>query len=124
MAYADKRRVANFDIKVADMASAPADNTDLFSILIPAGREVEVYAFKADVRVASGSGDTMELCLADNTVLATVDLATAGIVSSAATFPLRVAPLASATKLKLRTNGAMGATSDITFEVHLLEPGV
>lgn len=127
MSYAYKRRVATFDLKTADMAGAPADNTDLFSIIIPAGREIEIYAFKADIRLAAGASSTLELCDASNNVLAQVATSATGIVSdTTTTFPVRFrnSSTSAATKLKLRVNGTFDTTTDATFEVHLEEPGV
>lgn len=126
--YSGQRRVATFDLKTADMASSGgyADNTDLFSIIVPANREISIYALKADVRLAGGAGSKIELVDSSNTVLASVATSATGIVTdSTSDFPLTFTnDTTSATKLKLRVDGSLDSTTDLTVEVHLDEPGV
>lgn len=118
------RRVATFDLKTADMASTPADNADLFSIIVPKNRTINIYNLKADVRAAAGSGCTVELTDASNVVLCEVAIDATGIVSTADTVPVKFTNTAATdTKLKLRVNGSLDTTTDVTFEVHLTEPG-
>lgn len=127
--YPDRRSIFTFDIKTADMAGAPADNTDLFSILVPKGLEVEIQGFAAHVRLASDDlTDSIELVKEDNTILAVCLVGATGKISAknatstgAAVFPIRVAPQSTTglSLLKLRTNGALDATTDATFQVSI-----
>lgn len=127
MSYADQSRIFSFDIKTADMAGAIANDTDLFSILIPAGREVEVQGMYAHVRAASDGADFIELVKEDNTVICKVPLQNTGKVEAVdgsgadISFPQRVAPQSSSalSLLKLRSDGATDATTDATIQVHI-----
>ena len=126
--YTDKIAVISFDLKTADMAAPPGDNTDLFSILIPTSREIEVQAMRAHVRLASDGADFIELVKENNTVITKVALVATGKVSgvnsdgtTATTFPQRVAAQSTTavSLLKLRTDGALDATTEVTVQVHL-----
>ena len=128
MAYADKPKTFSFDMKTADMAAAPGDNVDLFSIVIPANREVEIQGMNASVRLASDGADFIELVKDDNTVICKVALQTTGLKaavnsdgSTATTFPQRVAPQSTSalSSLKFRTDGALDATTDVTVQVDI-----
>ena len=123
MSYADKIRVASFDLKTADMAGTPADNADLFAILIPANREVEIYGFQGLVRLAGAASSKMELCDASSNLLAAISVASTGVQKDTTrTFPIRYKAGTSDTYLKLRVDGTLDATTDVTFEVLLSEP--
>ncbi len=125
MGYADRPQLVTFDFKTADMAGAVVDNTDLFAIVIPAGKEVEIQSMAAYVRLASDGADFVELCKEDNTVIAKVSLASTGAKSAlqtdgttAQTFPQKVAPQSTtaAKVLKLRTDGATDTSTDVTVQ--------
>lgn len=126
--YSDQRAVLCFDLKTADMAGTPADNTDLFSFIVPAGKEIEIQGFRADVRLAGAASSTIELVKNDNTVLCEVKVSSTGMVSAvnagtstATTFPIRVAPQSTTVlkNLKLRVNGTLDATTDVGFQIHV-----
>ena len=128
MSYTDKIAVISFDLKTADMAAAPGDNVDLFSIIIPANRETEIQGMRADVRLASDGADFIELVKSDNTVISKIALVSTGQKSgvnsdgtTATTFPQRIAPQSTtvASVLKLRTDGALDATTDVTVQIHI-----
>lgn len=128
MAYADKPKVFCFNVNTADSAGAIADNTDVFGIVIPANREIEIQAVYADVRAASDGADFIELVNEANTVLCKVALQTTGLKSAVAsdgttatTFPIRVAPQSTSalSKLKLRTDGATDTSTDVSVQVHI-----
>lgn len=126
MAYPDKPKAFSFNVSTADSAALIADNTDVFNIIIPAGREIEVQAMNAAVRAASDGADFIELVLDDNTVLCKIALQTTGLKSAvaadgttASTFPIRVAPQSTTalSSLKLRTDGATDTSTDVTVQV-------
>jgi hypothetical protein len=128
MSYTHGKETFSFDIKTADMAGAISDNTDLFSIIIPANREIQVQNMNADVRLASDGADFIELCKEDNTVIAKVALQTTGLKSAvqsdgstAQTFPQTVAPQSTTalSKLKLRSDGATDTSTDVTIQVEI-----
>lgn len=129
MGYQNKQ-ILTFDLKTADMAGAVADNTDLFHIVIPAAREVEILGMNAYVRLASDTAtDSIELCLEDSTVKCQVVIGATGAVGAksvsdqavAATFPIRIAPQSTTAlkTLKLRSNGATDVTTDVTVQIEL-----
>lgn len=124
----DKAETLHFNVNTADTAAAIADNTDLFGVIIPAGREIEIQAMTADVRAASDGADFIELVLADNTVLCKVALQTTGLKSAvladgttAATFPIRVAPQSATalSKIKLRSDGQTDTSTDVTVQLRV-----
>ena len=128
MSYADKMVVVNHFIKTADMAAAPSDNDDLFHIMVPAGREVEIQAVLGYVAAASDGADFVELVKEDNTVLCKIALQTTGKKaavnsdgSTATTFPVRVAPQSdtATSLLKLRCDGTLDATTTANIQVHI-----
>jgi hypothetical protein len=128
MAYTEKRLVT-FTINSADSAAVLADDADVFALVIPAGREVEIHGMKAYVINASDtSTDSIELVKEDNTVLAQCFLNATGAVSAKAagaiytasnlSFPVRVAPQSATVDkaIKLRINGATDATTLFTVQ--------
>lgn len=126
MAYADKPKVFSYNTNTADSAGAIADNTDVFNIIIPANREIEIQGLNAAVRAASDGADFIELVKDDNTVLCKVALQTTGLKSAvladgttAATFPIRVPPQSTSalSSLKLRSDGATDTSTDVTVQV-------
>lgn len=128
MSYADKPKSFSFNVNTADSAALIADNTDIFNIIIPANREIEIQGMTAAVRQASSTDDFIELVKDDNTVLCKIPLVATGLVSAvaadgttASTFPIRVA-FQSATalsSLKLRTDGATDVTTEVTVQVEI-----
>lgn len=128
MSYTDRRQFFSFHMNTADMAAAAGDGEDLFFIIIPAGREVEVQSMRAYVAAASDGADFIELCKEDDTVICKVALASTGAKSAvnsdgttATTFPQRVAPQsATAAKvLKLKMDGASDITTEVTVQVEI-----
>jgi len=126
MAYADKPKVFSFNVNTADSVGAIADNTDLFNIIIPANRQIEIQAVHGAVRAASDGADFIELVKDDNTVLCKIPLQTTGLKSAvnsdgstATTFPIRVTPQSTTalSSLKLRTDGATDTSTDVTIQV-------
>lgn len=131
MASILNQTIVRKDFKTADMASAPGDNADIFIVAqIPAGREVAIYDMRAFVTLASDTvTDSIELVNDSNTVLAQVFIGATGHVSSfkadgvtASAFPFNVAVSSSNQTLKLRTNGATDATTDVAIEVVIDNP--
>lgn len=122
MAFADKRRVVTHLI-----GASVADNTDVKSFIVPAGKEIEIYALKANMRVVSPTAlAKIELVKQDNTILLSVALTgTANVVNKQTqTVPLTF--LNSGTTdiaLKLRTDQATGTGCDGDIECHVSEPG-
>lgn len=128
MSYTDKPQTFTFNVNTADSAGAIADNTDVFNIVIPAGREIEIQNLTGFVRAASDGSDFIELCKDDNTVLCKIALASTGAKSAvlsdgttSATFPIRVAPQSSSalTTVKLRSDGATDTTTDVTVHISI-----
>jgi hypothetical protein len=128
MAYTDKPAIFSFNLNTADSAAVVADDADVFGIVIPANREIEIQGMNADVRAASDGADFIELVNEANTVLCKVALQTTGLKSAvesdgstASTFPIRVAPQSTTalSKLKLRFGGASDATTDVTVQVRI-----
>ena len=128
MSYSERAQFILFNFNTADAVGAIADNTDIFHIVVPAGREVEIQDMRAFVRDASDGADFIELCQEDNTVIAKVALQTTGAKSAlqtdgvtAQTFPQRVAPqsLTAAKVLKLRTDGATDTSTFATIQVRI-----
>lgn len=124
--YADKPKAFSFNVNTADSAAVIANDTDLFNIIIPANREVEVQGLNGSVRAASDGADFIELVKDDNTVIAKIALQTTGLKSAvqsdgttAATFPQRVAPQSTTalSSLKLRSDGATDTSTDVTIQV-------
>lgn len=124
--YPDKPKAFSFNVNTADSAGAIADNTDLFNIVIPANREIEIQAVHGAVRAASDGADFIEVVKDDNTVLCKIALASTGLKSAvnsdgttATTFPIRVAPQSTTalSSLKLRSDGATDTSTDVTIQV-------
>lgn len=129
MSYTQRPQVISFDIKSADLADTTInDNTDLFSILIPANKEVQIQALYGHVRAASDGADFIELVKEDDTLISKIALQTTGKKSgvasdgsTATTFPQTIAPQSTSalSVLKLRTDGATDATTDATIQIHI-----
>lgn len=120
-------QLVTFNVNTADSVGATADNIDVYNIIIPAGREIEIHSIHAFVRAAAGAGDFYEICNDSDTVLAKVAVSATGAVSStldgttASTFPIRVASQ-SATALstiKIRTDGANDTSTDVTVQMKI-----
>lgn len=130
MAYSDKIAVFPYRLKTADVAAAPIDNEDLAVFMIPAGREIEIQGFSGYVEAASDtSTDSIELVNEADTVLCQIVIGATGKVSAktassqstAQTFPIRIAPQSTTavSLLKLKTNGAMDATTTVNLQLHI-----
>ena len=124
--YTDLRQTFSFDLKTADMAATPADDADLFQILITANREIEVQGFLASVRLPGAASSFLELVKDDNTVICKASTASAGFKSAVAsdgttatTFPQRVSPQSTSatSSLKIKVDGTLDATTDVTIQV-------
>jgi len=107
------------------MAGVPADDADLFAILIAPGREVEIQSFNAVVRLAGAASSFIELCKEDDTVIAKVPVSATGNVSSvqsdgttAQTYPQRIAPQSATLlkQLKFKVGGTLDATTDVDLQ--------
>lgn len=121
MGYADDRRV--FTVKTGPTIS---DNVDVAYIVIPANREVEIYAMRVLSIVANGTASgKMELVKADNTIIASAtNTHTASTIADATqTMPLTVAASTTDTFLKIRTDQAIDGSGICQVEVHMKEPG-
>ena len=120
--YAQRRRVVHGRI-----LGAQTDNTDVFSIIVPAGREFQILAFKGWVAGAAGASTSLEITDASHaTIHSEISTVSTGHVQdvTASRFPITIVnTTASATRLKLRVNGTMGAGTDVNFEVHITDPG-
>lgn len=125
MSYTDAPKLITFNVNTADSAGAIADNTDVFSLVIPANREVEIQGMNAHVRAASDGADFIELCKEDSTVICKVSLVSTGSKAAvnsdgttATTFPQRIAPQSTTALkvLKLRTDGATDTSTDVTVQ--------
>lgn len=125
MAYADRPQLVTFNLTTADLNAAPGDNVDLFALVIPANREVEIQDLRAYVALASDGADFIELVKEDDTVISKVALQTTGAKrgvasdgTTATTWPQRIAPQSTtaAKVLKLRTDGATDATTAVTVQ--------
>lgn len=125
MSYADRPTLVTFSLRTADMAGVPADNADLFAMLISAGREVEIQSMKAVVRLAGAASSFIELCKEDNTVIAKVPVSSAANVGSfksdgttAQTYPQTIAAQSTTAdkQLKLRVDGTLDATTDVDIQ--------
>lgn len=124
--YSDTK-VISFDVKTADLAAVIADEADIFSLIIPAGCEVNIEAFYVDVRLASDGADILELVDGSDNVLAQVSLQTTGLKtgvdssSAAITYPVRLAPQSASalSKIKLKLEGATDATCEFTAQIHI-----
>lgn len=129
MSYTQRPQIFSFDLKSADLADTTVnDNTDLFSIMIPAGREVQIQALYGHVRAASDGADFIELVKEDDTLISKIALQTTGKKSgvaangsTATTFPQVVVPQSTSavSLLKLRTDGATDASTDVTIQIHI-----
>lgn len=128
MGYADKRQLISLSINTADEAAAGQDNDDIHAIVVPAGREVEIQSMNAYVHDASDGADFIELVKEDNTVLCKIALQTTGAKAAvlsdgttAATFPIRVAPQAATGLkiLKLRLDGTTDTSSKVSVQVEI-----
>lgn len=130
MAYTDKIAVFNYRLKTADVAAAPVDNEDLAVFMVPAGREIEIQAFRGYVEAASDTAtDSIELVDESNNVLAQIVIGATGKVtamtaasqSTEATFPIRLAPQSTTANslLKLKANGGMDSTTTVNLMLHI-----
>lgn len=133
--YTQNPQTFRFNFNSADFVTVVADDADLFSIIVPANREVQIQSFRAAVRTEFDvTADlSMELVKEDNTVLAQVLLDAAGEISAVnaagsapASFPMTVAPQSTTalSVLKLKFNGDIDDTAgtpneacDATLEV-------
>jgi hypothetical protein len=114
MAYTDKPAIFSFNLNTADSAAVVADDADVFGIVIPANREIEIQGMNADVRAASDGADFIELVNEANTVLCKVALQTTGLKSA-----VESDGSTALSKLKLRFGGASDATTDVTVQVRI-----
>lgn len=128
MSFTDQREVFHKTFVTADLAAAIADNTDLAVFTIPANKEIEIQNVVGYVSLASDGADFIELVKEDNTVLCKIALVSTGKKTAlladgttAATFPIRVAPQSTtvASLLKLRADGATDATTTVDIQVHV-----
>jgi len=103
-----------------------ADNTDIYNLVIPAGKEIEIHDVKAMVRAISGASSFFEICKDDNTVLCKVVTSSTGVKSAvnndgvtATTFPIRVAPQSTtaSTTVKVRTDVATTTSTDVSVQI-------
>lgn len=121
MGYARDRRVLT--VKSGPTVS---DNVDVAHIIIPANKEVEVFAFRVLSIVANGTASgKMELVKADNTIIASAtNTHTASTIADATqTMPLTVAASTSDTFFKIRTDQAIDGSGICHVEVHFAEMG-
>lgn len=134
MSYTQNPKTFSFTFNSADFVTVVADDADLFSMIIPTGREVQIQAMRAHVRTEFDTADlSIELVKEDNTVLCQVLLDADGKIAAvnadgdeAQTFPIVVAPQSTSTisVLKLKFNGDIDDTAgtpneacDATIEV-------
>ncbi len=135
MSYTDKTDVLRFliDSKARDgandmtPANLIADDTDVAALIIPANCEVELQNVRGYVFTADADA-TIEVCLEDNTIQCRVALdqtghvaAIAAATTSAATFPIRIAPQSTTLPklLKLRTSAALDTDTKVLIEVSI-----
>lgn len=117
-----QRRKSVFNINTALLettgsAGVPADNTDLFSIIIPDYSEVQIYSMRAHVRAAGGASSKIELVDSANAILASVAVDATGVVEASQAPVTYTNNSSSATYLKLRVDGSLDATTSFTIEI-------
>lgn len=117
-----QRRKSVFNINTALLettgsAGVPADNTDLFSIIVPDYCEFYIYSMRAHVRAAGGASSKIELVDPSDNILASVAVDATGVVSASQTLPTKYTNnTSSAVALKFRVDGSLDATTSITVE--------
>lgn len=129
MAY-DIPRYFSWDFKGPDIVGAYADNRDVFDIIIPANREVEIQNMFCFIRaISTDNTHSVELTDDSTNVLAQVFLGTTGFVAAKAAgalfsaadlvFPVKLAPQSTSlpSSLRLRTNNTLSVTADFTIQV-------
>lgn len=122
MAYAEKRGVP----WKKNVTASISDNVDIDSLIVPAGREIQVFGMKSFTRTKSPTASAkIELCDASNNILASVSITqnNGTIAKAGQTFPFPFTAGTSDAILKLRTDQATGAGCDVDVEVHLQYPG-
>lgn len=130
MSYSDQRTVFSYFLRTQDMAAGLSDNDDIFHILVPPNKEVEIQNFIGYCALASDTGtDSIELVKEDDTVLCQLVIGATGKLTAKTaasqavdqTFPIRVAPQSTSawSLLKLKANGATDATTTVSMQVHI-----
>jgi len=112
-----------------DVPASTADDADLASFIVPAGREVSLYKFSyvSLGRPSSGAAVKLEVVSSANNNL--IDLNASAvegtIVDSADTLPHRIVNSTGADAyFKIRTDGAFTSAGKGKFELHLDYPDV
>lgn len=124
MAYADKR----FKF-IKTVGAAIADNTDIAAIIIPAGKEVQIFHLQSYTRTKSPTANAkIELCDASNNILASVSITqnngTLAEASETASNPVVFTNTSTSDVIiKLRTDQATGAGCDVDVQLDMQDPG-
>jgi hypothetical protein len=124
--YTDKPATFAFNYDSSITGAVVADDADLFFLVVPANKEIEIQNLVGYVAAASDGADYLELVTEDNAILCRLKLQSTGHVSAvvaaadtAATFPIRVPPQSTTLPklLKLRIGGAIDTSCQFVAQL-------